>query len=781
MGRILAVAAAAYVTGLWAGVALGAWPAWSAVAVLTGAALLFATRAPWASARLSAAVVASACLTAGLASGAGTEAHPPVRMLARLEGHVVATYAGSGGALLEVDRGASLDGDVTIAAGTRVRVRGAPLGEGTRVRLVAALVPRPGFHNPSPHPRWPGAQPVEATARVLDRQAVAVVDDGGPRAWIGALRARVRKALDGTLDARTAGVARALVLGDGDAVDTEDQRAIRGAGLAHALAVSGMHVTVLCGLLVGLLRRAIALAPAVARRVAPARAASALGIVMALVYAPVAGGAPSAWRAAITAAIAWGLVALGRRPDVVSVTAVAALVFAAASPADATRPAFVLSIAATAALLAGARDVVDGARAYLRVGLTTAARATIATAPVVLWCFESLPVAGVAANAVLVPLASVVLLPLAALHAVLATLWPGASVISGGPLAVVSDAFVGGAELFARLGPPGALAPLTVAQGLALAAGAAGLLLAKSVKVRVALVIATAAAVAVGEAHVRVAERPHGVIRATFLDVGQGDAALLDMPDGRLVLVDAGGRLLGGPDPGKAVLVPLLRARRRDRIDVAVLTHPHPDHYGGLEALLASVPVGELWDTGQAEDEATKGHAAAIVRRARALGTRVRRASELCGRQQRFGAATLRVIAPCPTWDPGYDANDNSIVLLVTLGRRRLLLAGDAEALAEERLVRAGALLHADVLKVGHHGSRTSSTPLFLRAVAARIALVSAGFGNTFGHPHPEVLERLAAAHATIVRTDTNGGTIVTTDGEHLEARAWDGHTVTLP
>lgn len=783
MRRLLAVAAAGYVGSIWAGVTFGCWPAWASVGVVLCATLLFATRLAWANAGpASVGVVLAVCATAGLTSRATpADARAPLRALARLEGRVVATYEGGSVALLEVERGVSIDQDVAVARGTRVRVRGARLLEGTRVRLVAQLVPRASFRNPSPHPPWPDARPVDANARVVDSRAVVVLDASGPGAWIGALRARVRAALDRTLDIRTAGVARALVLGDGDAVDADDQLAIRGAGLSHALAVSGLHVTVLCGLLVALLRRAIALVPGVARRAPPERVACAIGVAVALLYAPIAGGAPSAWRAAVTAAIAWALVAVGRRPDAASVTAVAALAFAVASPAEATRPAFVLSIAATAALLTGARAAGDGAWAFLRAGLTTAARATLATAPVVLWCFESMPVAGIAANAVLVPLASIVLLPLAALHACLATLAPDACVITAGPLRVVSDAFVGGAELFATVGPSAAPPPLTVVQGLALAAGAAALLLTRGLRVRVVVAVATLAAAVVGELHVRATERPHGIVRATFLDVGQGDATLLDMPDGRVVLVDAGGRVLGGPDPGKAVLVPLLRARRRDRVDIAVLTHPHPDHYGGLDALFDGVPVGELWHSGQAEDEEAKGHAAAIIRRARTVGTRVRRASELCGRAARFGAATLRVIAPCPTWDPGYDANDNSIVLLVTLGRRRLLLAGDVEALTEARLVRTGVMLSADVLKVGHHGSRTSSTPPFLRAVGARVAVVSAGFGNTFGHPHADVLERLRAAHATVLRTDADGGTIVVTDGASLEARAWNGRAVGWP
>jgi competence protein ComEC len=286
------------------------------------------------------------------------------------------------------------------------------------------------------------------------------------------------------------------------------------------------------------------------------------------------------------------------------------------------------------------------------------------------------------------------------------------------------------------------------------------------------------------ELRLRAAERPIGRLRVSFLDVGQGDAALIDLPDGRAMLIDAGGNPGGGADPGKVALLPLLQARRRAHIDVAVLTHPHPDHYGGLRALAAAMPIRELWDTGQAEGErdlqTASGDASALIGSVRAAGGAVLAPAELCDRPLVAGGAWIYVLAPCPRYDSAYDPNDNSLVVRIEYGRRALLFAGDAEAHAESVLLEHRERLHADVLKVAHHGSRTSSAPEFLHAVAPKLAVISAGAGNRFGHPHAEVVERLHAAVPHVLSLADTGSAIVETDGHALHVRTWSGQRFDL-
>jgi competence protein ComEC len=241
-----------------------------------------------------------------------------------------------------------------------------------------------------------------------------------------------------------------------------------------------------------------------------------------------------------------------------------------------------------------------------------------------------------------------------------------------------------------------------------------------------------------------------------------------------LMLIDGGG-FVGSPvDPGLAVILPVLRERRRTRVDVAVLSHPHPDHFTGLASALAQLEVGELWDSGQGEREGAGPIYAAMIRELRARGVPIRGPRELCGRARRFGAAVAEVLGPCPDFTPGRDANDNSVVIRIVLGARAVLLTGDAEHEEEAELVqRYGHALRADLLKVGHHGSRTSTGPGLLDAVRPSVATISAGVRNRFGHPHEVTLERLAAHGVLALRLDRIGNVEWQTDGDSVQIRSF--------
>jgi competence protein ComEC len=200
-----------------------------------------------------------------------------------------------------------------------------------------------------------------------------------------------------------------------------------------------------------------------------------------------------------------------------------------------------------------------------------------------------------------------------------------------------------------------------------------------------------------------------------------------------------------------------------------VLTHPHPDHFGGLVSTQPLVEVGELWDSGLGEDLGAGPSYAALLARARGRGIPIRRPRDLCGAPRRAGGATIEVLAPCPGYAPEASANDSSLVIRIAYGARAALLVGDAEHDEEQALLAlGGGALRADFLKVGHHGSRTSSAPLFLSAVRPAVAAISAGVRNRFGHPHPRTLAAIAAQGIEALRTDRGGEIVWETDGRDV-------------
>jgi competence protein ComEC len=593
----------------------------------------------------------------------------------------------------------------------------------------------------------------------------------GLLAWIDRARARVRDRIDATFPEDVAPMARALVLGESD-LTAEDDRSFRASGLSHLLAVSGMHLVLVLALAVSALEAALARVEPIAARMDVGRVAAAVGLPVAWLYAEFAGAGGSTLRAAWMATAALAARALGRRTDTTRAFGISLAAMGVADALVAYDLSFVLSAAATAGLLAFARQpavklprlAVAGVRAII-----TTAAASVPCVPIIARFSPTFPLGGAVANVLAVPLGESAALPLCLTHALLVW-WPaaerGCAIVASGALIAVRVV----ARVFSVPALTVDVPPPTSWQLSAAAVALAAVILGG--RRRWPLVALAGAVLALLEIGARRDGAPRGVLRATFLDVGQGDAAIVDLPDGEAIVVDGGG-LVGSPiDVGARVLGPELRTRRRLAIAAAVLTHPHPDHFAGFVTGLGAVAVRELWDTGQGEAEQLGGGYAQLLRAARARGVPVLGPDRLCGGRT-LGGARIDVLAPCPGFSSDRGPNDNSFVLRIGYGRRHLLLVGDAEREEEKSLLAdVRGRLYADVLKVGHHGSRTSSSEAFLAAVAPREAVVSVGRRNRFGHPHAAALDALGAAGARVWRTDRDGAVVVTTDGISLDIRA---------
>ena len=251
------------------------------------------------------------------------------------------------------------------------------------------------------------------------------------------------------------------------------------------------------------------------------------------------------------------------------------------------------------------------------------------------------------------------------------------------------------------------------------------------------------------------------------LDVGQGDAIALRTTRGRWVLVDAGRDWVGG-DEGQRDVIPYLAARGGPLV-AFILSHPHSDHVGGAASTLRALRPPWYFDPGYAGG--TTPYRASLFE-ARGTGTTWRRVHP--GDSLVVDEATITFLAPDSIWaESQHDPNLASSVARIRIGNVSMLLTGDAEAPEENWLLaHQSELLRADVLKVAHHGSKTSSTGAFLDAVRPRLAVISVGAANMYHHPSPEILQSLAAHGAITMRTDLSGTIVVRTDGRRIEVEA---------
>ncbi|HET7545950.1 MAG TPA: DNA internalization-related competence protein ComEC/Rec2 [Polyangiaceae bacterium] len=673
----------------------------------------------------------------------------------------------------------------------RARLHGGPdgLARADRVHVIADLAPVQLFRNLDTADPTPAA----ARQRVVLSGGVLSLDvterHFGLRTLLDRARARARRRIALTFAPAATGMARALVLGESD-LAPEDAQAFQKSGLSHMLAVSGTHLVFAVVALVHALTFLLARVERLAARFVVARFASGVGLLLALIYADFAGGSSSAWRAAFMLSIAFLARALGRKPLTVRSFGLSTLVFALLDPLCAFDLSFMLSVAATAGLiwlgqpLAARCERIDSRPLrFLITSFATTLSATIPCVPLLALLASGVTLAGLVANVLAAPLGESIALPLCLTHLLLSPIPPlerGAALVASGALLVVKRIAWLSADaswLSLTLPEPGRFQLSVIAVfvlGCALR-GSRFQELGAGIRRRLLLAWAAASLLAFFalELAARRAGAPKGVFRASALDVGQGDSNLLDLPDGSCILIDGGG-FVGSPvDPGKAVVLPVLRARRRKRVDVLVLSHPHPDHFTGLASAIEQLEIGEFWDSGQGEAQGAGPGYAELLRTLRARGVPIRHPEELCGRPRDFAGARVSVLAPCPSFLPERGANDNSLVISVSYGQRRFLFTGDAEQEEEAQLVREHGLeLRADYLKVGHHGSRTSTGEAFLALVAPSLATLSCGVRNRFGHPHLPTLERLRAHQVRALRLDRSGSVEVTSDGRSLSARA---------
>jgi competence protein ComEC len=594
----------------------------------------------------------------------------------------------------------------------------------------------------------------------------------------GSARAGLRLAAERRIrelfGAERAPLAAALTVGAGDQLDAAVRRRFARAGLAHVLAISGLHVGLLAGALV-LALRLLRVGGDGARIGATALVALYVGLL----------GAPAPAVRALGLVALWALAHLRQRPPVPhAALAASALAVVVCDPLAAAEPGPWLSFAGAWGCVAASRQwsalsreraVPRGrAGAVLAVGAVSAG-ATVATAPVSVLAFGTMAPAALLSNLLAVPLATFVV-PTLALTLVLAVLAPPLAPLAAAAAGAGLDALDAAARLAGTL-PLASLAVARRVPAALLLAAAGGILLRPLARRRRAraqtaarLALVAVLALAAWAWWPAVAARGSGDaadrLALHFLAVGQGDAAVLRTPAGRWIVVD-GGPQLPRFDAGAAVVSPFLRRAGAARVALVVASHGDADHLGGLPSVIRAFRPDLVLEPGQPLPR--PGYRRFLAAAARA-GSRWHPART--GDAIALDGVALRVLHPDSAFVARrLPANEASVVLAVELGAFRALLTGDGGLPMEAAPGFLGRVPRATVLKVAHHGSRFATGAAFLAAVRPVVCVISVG-PNDYGQPDPEVVARLEHGGCAVYRTDRDGAVTVETDGRTVRVRA---------
>ena len=621
------------------------------------------------------------------------------------------------------------------------------LQAGQRWSVVVRLKRVRGLSNPHAFDFEPWAleRGIRATGYVRTRDGFGLADervDGWPytlHRWRGDIRERMREALG---DAPYAGVLVALAIGDQDAIPPGQWDTFWRTGVGHLMSISGLHITMLAALGFAIAFFAWARVPALALRVPARKAAVIAGIAVALGYSLMTGFAVPAQRTVVMLAAIAICVLADRHGSASRVLAFAALAVLVADPWAVLSGGFWLSFGAVAAIFYGMAPRA-GREGRLRAAVVEQVAVTLVMVPLLAAFFQELALVSPLANALAIPVVSMVVVPLAI---------AGAFLEAGALLEVAHaamGALMGPLEILASL--PHAMvethapAPWTVAAALV---GCAWLLAPRGVPLRalglfwlVPLFAFAPPRPAWGEAWL------------DLLDVGNGLAVVVRTAEHALVY-DAGPSWGGDSDTGDRIVVPFLRAEGLARLDALVVSHADEDHAGGAISVAALREPAWLLSSLPAED-AIHG----LVSRSTTCAS---------GQSWVWDGVEFRVIHPeigpraiaaiaAPGATRPRKPNDQSCVLRIATRAGAALLTGDIEARSEAEMLKREPQLDARLLLVPHHGSRTSSTPDFIDAVAPGVALVSVGHRNRFRHPHPAVAARYAARGIVLRRTDREG------------------------
>ncbi|HEY1849657.1 MAG TPA: DNA internalization-related competence protein ComEC/Rec2 [Candidatus Binataceae bacterium] len=635
------------------------------------------------------------------------------------------------------------------------------------------------------------------------------------RARIQALRERIGAFIDANLSYPKNAEMRALIIGDRSGIDDNIRQRFALTGMAHVLVISGLHLGFVAAAAFFLVRLAMGFFPTLAALGTGNKFAAAGAAFAALGYTSIAGGHVSTLRALIMVLAYAIAILIDRSRELLASVALAALIICFALPGSTADIGFQLSFAAVLVILIGMRrfaawwrarfrpTTVMGARS--RVGMLAEAIAgyvavsfwaLLGTAPLTAFHFNQFSLVGLVANAVVVPIMGfgAVICGLAA--AALSFLSPTAArpiLLLAGSLAGAGNWLAGWFEgwplAWTRIFTP-TIFEIAIAYGFVAiwcsrpfaTAPTDAPPVARYVfqidfsRWRLFAVAALGLALVLDVGWWTYDRFLCPDLRVTFLSVGEGDAAVVRFPGGRVMLIDGGGSFGGTFDPGERLVAPFLWANKIMHVDYAVVSHPDRDHFGGLIFLVHNFSPIEFWTSGVPSPDVSYQELLEAVHEAHAR-------SSVCSTAapSRFiGDVAVACLWPVPNLAERKE-NNQSMVLRLTWRDAAILFMGDIEAKGERELIATAANLRAAIIKVPHHGSATSSSPALIAAAHPQLAIVSVGYHNRFHFPSAAVIDRYRESGATVLMTSEAGQVSVDVGRGAIAVQPWRGESLQLP
>ena len=663
---------------------------------------------------------------------------------------------------------------------------------GDRISAIAKLKEPAVFQNPGVYSYDLKNDGIAAVGYI--KQARLIGGSSGLPVWIHKKRQILGRIIGNSLSAENASFLKAIIPGLKTGISPGMRDAFSATGLAHLLSISGTHFGLLAFMVFISTRTIVRYLPVkllskMTLYITPTRIAVVITLPVLVFYALISGTSTPTVRSLIMVFIYMLALFLGRKGQWLNSLSIAALIILLWNPRALFELSFQLSFIAVFSIgyalenraensaqnaqlqsllavggIKGGSTVIKGISEKLKTAILITIAAVLGTAPIVALVFKQFPLISPITNLIITPLVCFVILPLGFVTGFGALLFNMPSMPLSGSLDAVTHFVLKLIKWFSNIPYASYRIPDPSFAIIALYFLSLIFLMKSKFKWRFLPLVLVVCLYLVSPYLSN-----NNNLRVTFLDAGQGDAAVIELPDGKVMLVD-GSR--NEPDMGRMVIAPYLWSKGIRRVDYMVMSHPHPDHFGGLIYIMDNLDVGEIWFNGRRSDESLEFFQKMAEKNI---------PSRILARGDVLEAKGYKIYALHP-YDEFYadsprarfsNQNSASLVLKIESDDVSILFTGDIEAEAEENLARLGDWLKSDIIKAPHHGGRTSSSTRFIQTVRPQTAVISVGANNSYNHPHPETLKRYKDEGVRVFRTDISGAVTIIAGGSAYEVKTY--------